>query len=242
MAHGNGRPNEIAQAAGLAGRGNPAAYLTSLRELHLVERRVPVTVRNPERSRRGLYRLADPFLRFWFRFVLPNRTALEAGDANLVWLRKVEPHLAQHVGWAFEEAAREHLQDLNRRGRLPALYDRVGGWWRGSNEVDVVAVADDGPLLLGECKWTARPIGRDVLRNLEAKVSLVQADLKRRRRGLTWRYSAARVSPPGCGAMQTAVTTYCYSPPQICSARSDRYSARAASRADVIIVANSPVG
>ncbi len=179
MAHGHGRPNEIAQAAGLAGRGNPAAYLASLREMHLVERRVPVTVRNPERSRRGLYRLADPFLRFWFRFVLPHRTALEAGDAELVWHRKIEPHLAQHVALAFEEASREHLQELNRRGALPAIYDRIGGWWRGPQEVDVAAVADDGPLLLSECKWTSRPVGVDVLRTLEAKAPLVQADLKR---------------------------------------------------------------
>lgn len=179
MAHGHGRPNEIAQAAGLAGRGNPAAYLSALREMHLVERRVPVTERNPERTRRGLYRLADPFLRFWFRFVLPHRTALEAGDAELVWNRKIEPHLAQHVAWAFEDASREHLQELNRRGELPAVYDRVGGWWRGSHEVDVVAVADDGPLLVGECKWTTRPISTDVLRALEAKLPAVQADLKR---------------------------------------------------------------
>ena len=178
MAHGHGRPNEIAQAAGLAG-GNPAAYLASLREMQLVERRVPVSERNPERSRRGLYRLADPFLRFWFRFVLPHRTALEAGDAELLWHRKIEPHLAQHVAWAFEDAAREHLQELNRRGELPAVYDRIGGWWHGPEEVDVAAVADDGPLLLGECKWTSRLVGPDVLRTLEGKVPSVQADLKR---------------------------------------------------------------
>ncbi len=135
--------------------------------MHFVERVVPVTVRNPERSRRGLYRLSDPFLRFWFRFVLPNRTAL------------IEPHLAQHTSGAFEEAAREHLLELNRRGALPAVYDRIGGWWRGSAEVDVVAVAYGGPLLVGECKWPSRPVGPEVLRALEAKVPAVQADLKR---------------------------------------------------------------
>ena len=62
MAHGHGRPNEIAQAAGLTGTGNIASYLSSLRELRFVERRLPATVRNPERSRLGLYRLSSAFL------------------------------------------------------------------------------------------------------------------------------------------------------------------------------------
>lgn len=180
IGHGHGRPNEIAQAAGLRGRGSLSPYLASLRAMHFVERRVPVTERNPERTRRGLYRLSDPFLRFWFRFVLPNRTALEAGDTELVWQRKIEPNLAQHVGMAFEDAARETLLVRNRRGDLPAVYDRIGGWWRSRDEIDVMAVADDGPMLLAECKWSSRPVGMNVLRDLEAKIPAVAADLGRR--------------------------------------------------------------
>ena len=179
MAHGHGRPNEIAQAAGLTGKGNIASYLSSLRELRFVERRVPATVRNPERSRLGRYRLSDPFLRFWFRFVLPNRSTLEAGDASGLWKTKIQPHLAQHVSVAFEDACREFLSERNRRGKLPAMYDRIGSWWRHENEVDVVAVADEGAILLGECKWTAKPAGLEVLAKLTAKTAAVQADLKR---------------------------------------------------------------
>ncbi len=179
IAHGNGRPNQIAQAAGLVGKGNLAPYLNALQEMHFVERRVPVTVRNPQRSRRSLYRLRDPYLRFWFRFVLPNKTALEAGDAALVWSRKIAPRLAQLTSTVFEEACQEHLMQLNRQGNLPAVYDRIGAWWRGPHEVDVVAVADDGPLLLGECKWTSRPVGVGVLHSLQDKARLVSSDLER---------------------------------------------------------------
>ena len=75
IAHGHGRPNEIAQAAGLVGRGSLSPYLASLKDMHFIERRVPVTERNPERTRRGLYRLSDPFLRFW----VPIRAAQPDG-------------------------------------------------------------------------------------------------------------------------------------------------------------------
>ena len=53
-------------------------YLDVLRRLRLVRRETPVTEVRPERSRRGLYRLADPFLRFWFRYVYPHRSTLRS--------------------------------------------------------------------------------------------------------------------------------------------------------------------
>jgi len=177
VAFGRTTPNEIAQGAGLSDRGATSRYLETLREMRVLERRTPVTERNPERTRRGRWRLCDPFFRFWFRFVLPNRSALEAGDPSQVYESKVRPHLAQHVSVAFEEVCAQHLWDLNRQGALGARYDRIGGWWRGDREVDLVAVSDDGRLLLGECKWSQNPAGTDILDGLVAKAAAVAVEV-----------------------------------------------------------------
>jgi AAA+ ATPase superfamily predicted ATPase len=177
VAFGRTTPNEIAQGAGLIDRGTASRYMDILREMRVLERVTPVTERNPERTRRGRYRLADPFFRFWFRFVLPNRSALESGDPEQVMDSKVAPYLDQHVSVAFEEICRQHLEDLNRAGSLPARYDRIGSWWRADAEVDVVAVADDGALLLGECKWSVNPVGTDVLDQLIRRRAAVESDL-----------------------------------------------------------------
>jgi hypothetical protein len=67
---------------------------------------------------------------------------------------------------------------LQQDGRLPTRYDRVGAWWRGNVEVDVVAVADDGAVLLGECKWSKHPVGADVLEALICKAQPVVRDLR----------------------------------------------------------------
>ncbi|MDY0002248.1 MAG: ATP-binding protein [Polyangia bacterium] len=177
VAFGRTTPNEIAQSAGLPDRGATSHYLDTLREMHVLDRRTPVTERNPERTRRGRWCLKDPFLRFWFRFVLPNRSALEAGDPQMVFISKVAPFLDQHVSLAFEEVCGQHLWDLNRRGELPAHYDRIGGWWRGDAEVDLLAVSDSGSLLLGECKWSINPVGIDVLETLDRRQRAITADL-----------------------------------------------------------------
>lgn len=178
VAMGRTTPNEIAQGAGLSDRGVASRYLQTLRDLHVLERRVPATERNPERTRRGRYYLQDPYLRFWFRFVLPNVSALEAGSPERVFAARIEPWLDQHLSRSFEEVCLQRLRTLSNQGTLPANYDRIGGWWRGSHEVDLVAVSDEGSLLLGECKWSRKPVGLDVLDGLAAKVSRVAADTK----------------------------------------------------------------
>ena len=60
-ASGNTRQNEIKQATGL---DNITPYPDTLQHLHLVEWIVPGTETQPHKSRCGLYRLKNNFLRF----------------------------------------------------------------------------------------------------------------------------------------------------------------------------------
>lgn len=80
---GNTRLNEIAQDVGLESNHVPR-YLDTLIRLELVTREVPVTEKAPERSRKRLYRVADPFFRFWFRFIGPNVSELQADESDRV--------------------------------------------------------------------------------------------------------------------------------------------------------------
>ena len=43
---------------------NLTKYLKTLMDLDILERRVPVTEENPEKSKRGLYKIKDNYLRF----------------------------------------------------------------------------------------------------------------------------------------------------------------------------------
>lgn len=53
-------------------------------DLDIVEREVPVTEDKPEKSKKGLYKIKDNYLRFWFAFVYPNMSLSKADTA--VWL------------------------------------------------------------------------------------------------------------------------------------------------------------
>ena len=40
-------------------------YLKTLIDLDILEQEVPVTENNPERSKKGLYKIKDNYLKFW---------------------------------------------------------------------------------------------------------------------------------------------------------------------------------
>jgi AAA+ ATPase superfamily predicted ATPase len=90
IAAGKTRLNEIKQATGIEGA---TACLDTLQQFHLVERIVLVTDTQPQKSRRGIYRLKDQFLRFWFRYVLPNRSRLELGGGQIILEKQVMPEI-----------------------------------------------------------------------------------------------------------------------------------------------------
>lgn len=167
IATGRTRQNEIAQAAGIV-PSSTAFYLTTLQELGLVERAVPATEKHPHKSKLGLYRILDPYFRFWFCFVYPNRSLLERGELAQVRCQ-VEEQLDQFTGAAFEAICREHVWRLYRAGELGFIPRTVGGWWDRQKEVDVVAVGDED-ILVGECKWTDRPVGTNILDDLRRKL------------------------------------------------------------------------
>lgn len=169
IAQGRRRFGEIVNDTGLE-KNVLHKYLHVLERLQLMEREVPVTERAPERSKRSLYRLADPFVALWFACVHAFHSDLELGETGpaLRRFREVLPHLA---GAAYERIAAEVLR---RPGTAPARLERVGRWWDASGEVDVVGVNEEqNAILFAEVKWSGRPLGTNVLEGLRAAAARV---------------------------------------------------------------------
>ena len=61
-----------------------------------------------------------------------------------------------------------------RRGYLPFVPEQVGGYWDRQTQVDVVGLNwSQQTVLLGEARWTSRPLGVQALDELRAKASAV---------------------------------------------------------------------
>ncbi len=62
---------------------NLPAYLDRLKRAAFIER-IPATELRDHHARNTRWRFKDPFLRFWFRYILPNEGMLDAGSTQRV--------------------------------------------------------------------------------------------------------------------------------------------------------------
>jgi AAA+ ATPase superfamily predicted ATPase len=146
-------PKEIAENLAL----EPATvsnYLHTLVKLGLIRREVPATERQPERSRKSRYEVADPYLRFYYRFLEPQLAHITRGAYSAVW-QTIERHWRAFVGThTYEELCREWVYAAAENGHLSFLPQQVGSHWSATEQIDVVAINwDEGMVLYGECKW-----------------------------------------------------------------------------------------
>jgi hypothetical protein len=193
---GNHTLSEIADAA-LIGKAHLSAYLARLQELRLVERRLPVTLppAGRQRARSGRYHLADPYFRFYFRFIAPYQDELAYHPEQI--LPRIRDGLRAFVGLtAFEELSRQWVAQQGRAGNLPFAVQEVGSHWSRAVQIDVAAVNwAERALLLGECKWSLEPIDRAIIRELPAKAPKVLKELPGE--GIGWRVAYAYFARAG---------------------------------------------
>jgi uncharacterized protein len=137
--------------------------LERLQAIGLVEREVPVT-EDPSRSKRAVYRIADNFLSFWFRFVYRHRADIARGLGRQIVDAAILPGLSDHMGEPWEEMTRAFVRDEAARGALPVEVSSIGRWWNtdSSVEIDIVGVRGKTVVLAGSSKW-ARSIDRGEL-------------------------------------------------------------------------------
>ncbi len=170
------RPSEIAGRLQIPATGL-VRPLNRLLSLGFIRREMPFGA-DARTNKKTLYRLDDPFLRFWYTFVLPNYSdAYFLSDDTE--RKAIEPAFNVFLGEAWENLVRSEL------GRRPI--DGVGGRWRKASrwwgtgldrrqmELDIVAESIDGKtLLVGEAKLalTEKEAQRE-LAELEAKVRLL---------------------------------------------------------------------
>ena len=159
-------------------------YLKTLIDLDILEREVPVTEDSPEKSKRGLYKIKDNYLRFWFAFVYPNMSFIESGHGRIVMDKIRKGLVRNHIAFVYEDVCRERMWEMNAEGVWPFYFSKLGRYWDSKEEIDIVAIDPDGKnLILGECKYWQEPVGISVLRSLEAKAEMVAWEKGKRK---TW--------------------------------------------------------
>lgn len=136
VGRGASRASEIAARLGTA-QTNLSRLLQQLMDASVLARDLPYG-ESLRTSKRTLYRIVDPALRFWFAVYSPHRS---------LWMTYSNDKKCQlihaHAASVFEDWCRD-------------LYPGAGRYWEKNLEIDFVCPDPENPsgLLVGEVKWT----------------------------------------------------------------------------------------
>lgn len=167
IALGNTKLSSICSHLGL-NSSSMTSYITKLIDLDILEKEVPVT-ENIENGKKGLYKIKDNYLKFWFSYVYPYQSYLEIENLSYP-LEKIKNEFNLWVSKIYEDLARETI--LNN-SEIPFPIKKLGRWWNNNEEIDIVGLGDN-EIIFGECKWSNKKVGLSVLLSLKEKSKSVK--------------------------------------------------------------------
>jgi AAA+ ATPase superfamily predicted ATPase len=175
IAKGNNKLGEISDYTGLD-KSMVSKYMDVMMSLELISPEIPFGA--PEKFKRRLYRITDPYLKFWLRYVLPNRSEIEISRSHDV-LERIKEDFGTFSGEQFEQLMRELVVD----GIIGRPFSKASRWWgrnrakspgKDMEEIDIVAYsAERDELLFAECKWSGRRTSVDIIHRLKEKSKAV---------------------------------------------------------------------
>lgn len=174
IADGNHKLGKIASALGQES-SSLTPYLSTLSDLGFIEKRTPITEKNPEKSRKGLYFIADNFLRFWFCYVYPYKGELELDNMQIVLDEIHKDFKEKFVAFAYEDICKDIFAKLCSNNAISFVPSRIGSYWLndydGDTEIDVMSVDHQNKqVFAGECKYHTKPVDAPVYFALKEKV------------------------------------------------------------------------
>lgn len=177
--------HKVSKIADLVGRkiSEISPLMKNLISMHYIRKEVPFG-EDIGKSKKTLYMIDDPFLDFYYHFVVPAGPLLSLGRTEVV-IADIRRHMSEHVGHIWERLCQTAVSGNHLSGHTWNVATR---WWgkvpvygegrktpleHKELEFDVVAEALDekDTILVGECKWQAADHADRLLSQLKQKTA-----------------------------------------------------------------------
>lgn len=146
LARGLHKLNDIYKHTGFS-RAKISVYLKNLMELELVEKVYSFETEEEADTQKGIYRIVNPYVRFYFRFLFPNMSL----SGMLTPEQLYEERIADAFPGFAEEAYRKICQES-----VAEYSASVGEWLGKSGSLDIVASGKGGEMTVASCCYSRR--------------------------------------------------------------------------------------
>ena len=151
IAGGRQKLNAIYAYTGFS-RAKISVYLKNLMELELIEKVFSYGTVGRVHVQKGMYRISNHFVHFYFTYLYPHISQLETLPAELFYEKNIAPAFHEYMTAAFREACREYIMREAAKGKLPFTFSSMGEWAGKAGDIDIIAQGEKGETLLALCR------------------------------------------------------------------------------------------
>lgn len=149
LAEGRYKLNDLYLHTGFS-RAKISVYLRNLMELEIVEKIFSYDTEGRANTQKGIYRIRNPFIRFYFTFLYPHLGKLYTMEPTQFYDRYVGKKLSMYADSCFRDVCLEYMEMQNPLSRR--------GIWQGkTGRIDIVAVDEEGRTIVALCSFS-RPV------------------------------------------------------------------------------------
>lgn len=169
--HGPLSVEEISKKIKMTSGGGVKSYIDNLCLAQFI---MPVSNFAFKEKKSKKYKIIDPYLYFYFRCVYPYLNGIDNGQGQSIYNNKVKPVLSTHLGFAFENLCKLHMNEiLQCLGIQESVIDIGSYYLKGRRkskgvQVDVALRFHDQALGIVEIKNT----NSEKLKNFQQEIEL----------------------------------------------------------------------
>lgn len=130
-----------------------SVYMKNLSQFDIIEKVVSFETGGWENAKKGVYRIKDTYVNFYYRFVYPHLSDLYMMEPEDFYDTYIEKELDDYLNRYFINVCMEYLSLLNQIRRLPLVVAKMGTWVGKTGNIDIIAQSADRQNIVGICNW-----------------------------------------------------------------------------------------
>ena len=152
IAKGENKLNDLYHYTGYS-RPKISVYMKNLSQFDIIEKVVSFETGGWDNAKKGVYRIKDTYINFYYRFVYPHLSDLYMMTPEEFYDTYIENELDDYLSRYFINVCMEYLSLLNQIRRLPLAVTKMGTWVGKTGNIDIIAQSADRQNIVGICNW-----------------------------------------------------------------------------------------
>ena len=177
MARGVNKLNDLYHATGFS-RAKISVYLKTLIHHDFVYKAYSFGNAGRENVMKGVYKIKDPMVGFFFRFIYPNESSLLQMPKEKFYDIFISAGMQDYIHDCFTTVCREYIFKLEERGQFPFEIGEEGEWIGKEGNIDFIAQSDTGDTALCMCFWGRQATHADYVKlHSDARKARLEGDV-----------------------------------------------------------------